>query len=62
MIFYRLFGFSRIEYTTRYNIKVKSGIIPPHVPEWQRKNQRKLLEKEQRQQTKKRKRQERSLK
>ena len=45
----------RVERTTRYNEKVKSGIIGPYVPEWQRLKQEKeeeakkrLLEKEQR--------------
>ncbi len=47
---YRFFFFlSRVEHATRYNRKVKSGEILPHIPEWERKKQRKLLEKEQKQ-------------
>ena len=45
----------RVERTTRYNEKVKSGVIGPFVPEWQRLKEEKeeeakkrLLEKEQR--------------
>ncbi|CAF1042053.1 unnamed protein product [Adineta steineri] len=40
----------RIEYSTRYHVKVKSGEIPPHVPEWVRENERKKLENEQKKQ------------
>ncbi|CAF1057868.1 unnamed protein product [Adineta steineri] len=40
----------RIEYSTRYHIKVKSGEISPHVPEWVRENERKKLENEQKKQ------------
>jgi hypothetical protein len=45
--------FSRIEYSTRYSLKVKSGEIAPHIPECQRKK----LEKEQQQRQKEMKRQ-----
>jgi hypothetical protein len=49
--------FSRIEYSTRYSHKVKSGEIPPHIPEWQRNIERKKYEKEQEQQWKEMRRQ-----
>ncbi|CAF0768003.1 unnamed protein product [Rotaria sordida] len=47
------------EYPTRYNSKIKSGEISPHVPEWQRQIQNKLLKKERKQQEKQMKQQER---
>ena len=58
----------RVERATRYNEKVKSGVIGPFVPEWQRLKQEKeeeakkrLLEKEQRKLEFERKKQERKL-
>ena len=58
----------RVERTTRYNEKVKSGVIGPFVPEWQRLKQEKeeeakkrLLEKEQRKLEIEQKKQQRKL-
>ncbi len=48
---------SRVEYSTRYSEKLKSGEIAPHVPEWQRKIERKKYQKEQEQKRKEMRRQ-----
>lgn len=58
----RLISFCRLEYNTRYSSKLKSGQIQPHVPEWQRKDERKQEKELRRQQEKEYQRQQREIK
>ena len=51
-----------MEYNTRYSVKLKSGQIEPHVPEWQRKEERQQEKELQRQQEKEYQRQKREMK
>lgn len=51
-----------MEYNTRYSAKLKSGQIEPHVPKWQRKEERQQEKELQRQQEKEYQRQKREMK
>ncbi|CAF0873300.1 unnamed protein product [Adineta ricciae] len=44
--------YEKVEHITRYSLKVKSGEILPHVPQWKLERERKSMEREQKKQEK----------